>query len=213
MPRAMTGPRWRAAAEELAGRHPVLAGLSARHGPPLLRPGPPAERRFEALARSVAYQQLGGRAAAAIWGRVVAEVGEPFTPEAVLAAGHDRLRTAGLSGSKAACLVDLAVHSLDGAIDWERIHRRGDDEVVSHLTVVRGVGPWTAQMFLLFDLRRPDVWPTGDLGVRAGYARAFGLRELPSPRELGALGAPWAPYRSVVAWWCWRELDTVTPTD
>jgi DNA-3-methyladenine glycosylase II len=211
MPRPTTGPGWRAAAEELAGRDPVLSRLLQRHGAPRLRPGPPADRRFEALARSVAYQQLAGRAAAAIWGRVAGEVGEPFTPEAVLAAGHDRLRGAGLSGSKAACLVDLAVHSLDGTIDWDRIHRWSDDEVVAHLTVVRGIGPWTAQMFLLFDLRRPDVWPTGDYGVRSGYARAFDLGPLPSPRELEALGAPWAPYRSVVAWWCWRELDTATP--
>jgi DNA-3-methyladenine glycosylase II len=212
MPPSTTGPGWRAAAEELAVRDPVLARLQERHGPPRIGPGPPAGRRFAALARSVAYQQLAGRAATAIWGRVEAVVGEPFTPEAVLAAGHDRLRGAGLSGSKAACLVDLAVHSLDGTIDWTRIHRWPDEDVVAHLTVVRGIGPWTAQMFLLFDLRRPDVWPTGDYGVRAGYARAFDLVGLPTPRELEVLGAPWAPYRSVVAWWCWREIDTGTPT-
>jgi 3-methyladenine DNA glycosylase/8-oxoguanine DNA glycosylase len=86
-----------------------------------------------------------------------------------------------------------------------------DAAVIEHLTVVRGIGPWTAQMFLLFDLRRLDVWPTGDYGVRAGFARAFGLPELPSERKLAALGEPFAPYRSVLAWWCWREVDTLTP--
>lgn len=201
---------WQQAADELAGRDPVLAALRDRHGAPRIGPGPAPSDRFRALCNSVAYQQLAGRAAAAIWARVEATVGEAFTPEAVLEAGFDRLRAAGLSGSKATTLVDLAGHSLDGTIDWQRIHRWPDDEVVSHLTVVRGIGPWTAHMFLLFDLRRPDVWPTGDYGVRAGFAKAFGLGAMPTERELGRLGEPFAPYRSVVAWWCWREVDTET---
>lgn len=212
MPPQTTRAGWRAAAEELAGRHPVMGRLYADHGAPDLRPGPAPSDRFRALANAIAYQQLAGKAAAAIWSRVEQAVGEPFTPEAVLDAGWDRLRAAGLSGSKATTLVGLAEHTLDGTIDWERIHRWPDEEVISHLTVVRGIGPWTAHMFLLFDLRRPDVWPTGDYGVRAGYARAFGLAALPTEKELAVLGEPWAPYRSVVAWWCWREADTPTPT-
>lgn len=213
MPPQTTRAGWRAAAEDLAGRDPVLARLYSDHGAPDLRPGPAPDDRFRALANAIAYQQLAGRAAAAIWARVEATVGEPFTPEAVLDAGSDRLRRAGLSGAKATSLTQLAERSLDGTLDWERIHRWPDHEVVEHLTVVRGIGPWTAHMFLLFDLRRPDVWPTGDYGVRSGYARAFGLGELPTERELARLGERFAPYRSVVAWWCWREVDTATPGD
>jgi 3-methyladenine DNA glycosylase/8-oxoguanine DNA glycosylase len=211
MPPQTTRAGWRDAAESLAGRDPVMARLYAAHGAPDLRPGPAPDDRFRALANSIAYQQLAGRAAAAIWSRVVATVGEPFTPEAVLDAGFDRLRAAGLSGSKATTFLGLAEHTLDGTIDWARIHRWPDDVVVEHLTVVRGIGPWTAHMFLLFDLRRPDVWPVGDYGVRAGYARAFDLEPMPTEKEMAALGEPWAPYRSVVAWWCWREVDTTTP--
>lgn len=206
-----TRPAWAAAAVELAGRDAVLAALHTRHGPPRLRRGPLAGARFEALARSIAYQQLAGAAAATIWGRVVTAVGRPFTPDAVLAAGPGPLRTAGLSGSKTAALIDLATKVRDGTVRLGRIGGSSDAEVVEHLTVVRGIGPWTAHMFLLFDLRRLDVWPTGDYGVRAGLARAHGWEAVPTEREMAALGDAYAPYRSVVAWWCWRELDTVTP--
>ncbi len=207
-----TRPAWAAAAAELGGRDPVLARMHARHGVPRLPRGPAADARFEALASSIAYQQLAGRAAATIWGRVFAAVGTPFTPAAVLAAGPDVLRSAGLSGAKAAALIDLATKVDDGTVGLARIGRMDDAEVVAHLTVVRGIGPWTAQMFLLFDLRRLDVWPVGDLGVRVGLARAHGWDDPPTERERHALGEPYAPYRSVVAWWCWREADTVTPS-
>ena len=138
-------------------------------------------------------------------------VGDPFTPSAVLARPPEELRAAGLSGAKTAALIDLATKCGDGTVRLDRIGRAGDREVIDHLTVVRGIGPWTAQMFLLLDLSRLDVWPTGDYGVRAGYARAFGLPEHPTEREMEALGEPYAPYRSVLAWWCWRETDTVLP--
>ncbi len=212
MPAQSTRPVWRAAAVDLAGRDPVLAAMHQRHGPPRLPRGPAASLRFEALASSIAYQQLAGRAAATIWGRVVDAVGRPFTPEAVLAAGTDALRAAGLSGAKTAALTDLATKVHDGTVRLDRIGRMDDDAVVEHLTVVRGIGPWTAHMFLMFDLRRIDVWPTGDYGVRAGLARAHGWEAIPTEREMAALGEPYAPYRSVVAWWCWREVDTVTPS-
>jgi 3-methyladenine DNA glycosylase/8-oxoguanine DNA glycosylase len=212
MPAPSTRPAWRAAAEDLASRHEVLAGLYDRHGAPRLGRGAAANARFAALASSIAYQQLAGRAAATIWARVDAVVGEPFTPEAVLAADPEALRGAGLSGAKTASLLDLAAKSADGTLRLDRIGRLDDEAVIEHLIVVRGIGRWTAQMFLLFDLRRLDVWPTGDYGVRAGYAKAFELDELPTERELLALGAPFTPYRSVLAWWCWREADTVTPS-
>jgi len=210
MPPPATRTAWTAAARELAARHPVAGTLLERHGPPLLRPGAAPRDRFEALAESIAYQQLAGRAAAAIWARVVGVVGRPFGPEAVLAAGYDELRGAGLSNAKAVSLLDLAERTHSGEIRLERIGRLKDAEIVEHLTVVRGIGPWTAQMFLLFELRRLDVWPVGDYGVRAGYARAFDLHDLPTERQMVALGEPFQPYRSVLAWWCWREVDTAS---
>jgi DNA-3-methyladenine glycosylase II len=207
MPAPATRSAWQAAALDLAGRHDVAAGMLARHGPPRLRPGARSAERFAALASSIAYQQLAGRAAEVIWARVVDAVGSPFTPERVLAAGPEVLRAAGLSNAKVAALTDLAARTHAGEVRLDRIGRMGDRAIIEHLTAVRGIGPWTAQMFLLFELRRLDVWPTGDYGVRAGFARAFGLDRLPSERELAALGVPFEPYRSVLAWWCWREVD------
>lgn len=211
MPAPATRTAWVAAAAQLSLAHDVTAGLHQRHGVPTIGPGPKAPERFAALAQSIAYQQLAGRAAATIWGRVRTAVGEPFTPTTVLDTDPAELRAAGLSGAKTAALLDLAAKCADGTVRLDRVGRKDDAQVIEHLTVVRGIGPWTAQMFLLFDLRRLDVWPTGDYGVRAGFARAFGLAQLPGERELAALGEPFAPYRSVLAWWCWRETDTVTP--
>jgi DNA-3-methyladenine glycosylase II len=205
---ATTRTGWEAAATELAGRHPVLERLHADHGPPTIGPGAAPDDRFAATCRAVAHQQLAGRAASVIWARVVDVVGAPFDPAAVVAAGPERLRSAGLSNAKVATLLSLAEHTADGSVDWRRVARLDDEAVVTELTQVRGIGPWTAQMFLMFELRRPDVWPTGDLGVRTGYARAFGMPEVPDARALSELGESWSPYRSVVAWWCWRELDS-----
>ena len=198
---------WEAAAQALAEQHVVLADAYERHG--ALAPGRPvaADRRFAELARAIVYQQLAGKAAAAIWSRVVATVGEPVTPEAVLSTDPDALRAAGLSGAKTAAVLDLAAHVDDGRVQLSRAGRLSDDQLVEHLTVVRGIGPWTAQMFLIFQLGRVDVWPTGDLGVRAGFAQLFDLAATPSAKELAELGAPYAPYRSVLAQWCWRATD------
>jgi 3-methyladenine DNA glycosylase/8-oxoguanine DNA glycosylase len=188
-----------------------MAALVAAHGPPQFRRPGRDGSRFEALANSIVYQQLAGAAARSIWGRVRALVDGPFTAEAVLALPEPALRGAGLSGSKVASLRDLAAKAAGGELRLARIGRLDDDAVIEHLVTVRGIGPWTAQMFLMFTLRRPDVWPTGDLGVRAGYARAYGLAELPSPRELEELGERFRPYRSAAAWYCWRAVDTITP--
>jgi len=176
-----------------------------------LPPPPRAAQRFEQLARSIAFQQLAGAAASTIWGRVRALVPGEFTPEAVLSVDPDALTGAGLSRAKKASIVDLAEHVVDGRVALEQIGRQSDAAVVEHLTAVRGIGPWTAQMFLLFTLQRLDVWPTGDLGVRVGFGKAWGLPEAPSPVALEALGEPYRPWRSVVAWYCWRAADTVTP--
>ena len=199
--------QWETAAQELATQHAVLAVAYERHG--ALAPGRPVpvDRRFAELARAIVYQQLAGKAAAAIWSRVAAAVGEPFTPEAVLSTDPDLLRAAGLSGAKTAAVLDLAAHVDDGRVQLARAGRMTDAELVEHLTVVRGIGPWTAQMFLIFQLGRVDVWPTGDLGVRAGFAQLFDLPTTPDAKELAVLGAPYAPYRSVLAQWCWRATD------
>jgi len=197
----------RSASEALAARDPVLAGLVARHGPMRVSAAPPASHRFETLANAIASQQLNGRAAETIWGRVRSSIDGPFSPEAVLGVPEVAWREAGLSGAKTASLVDLAEHVADGRVRLDRIGRLSDDEVVSHLTSVRGIGPWTAQMFLIFTLRRLDVWPTGDYGVRNGYGKAFNGGVMPSAKELEPLGDRFRPYRSVAAWYCWAAAD------
>src|SRR5206468_1286737 len=134
-----------------------------------------------------------------------------FTPEGVEAAGYDALRGAGLSNAKALSLLDLAMKVADGSVRLERIGRRSDEAIVAELVQVRGIGPWTAEMFLIFTLQRLDVWPAGDYGVRVGYARAYELPELPSAKELVALGDPFRPYRTIAAWYCWRAAGAAPP--
>jgi len=199
------------AAKALSRRDPVLKALVARHGYPPGRPHVPASRRFAFLARSILYQQLAGKAAAAIEGRFVAALGGVVTPERVLAVPTDVLRSSGLSGAKAMSIQDLAEKVSSGQILLERIGRLSDEEIVDHLVQVRGIGQWTAEMFLLGTLGRLDVWPVGDYGVRAGYALCWHLPETPTPKELMVLGEPYRPYRSVVAWYCWRAMDTRLP--
>ena len=163
---------------------------------------------FAALARSILYQQLAGKAAASIHARFVALYGGTPTPEAVLATPDEALRAVGLSGSKAASIKDLAAKVLDGTVKLHGISRRPEEEFVERLCQVRGIGRWTAEMFLIFQLLRPDGWPTGDYGVRKGWAVAHGRPDaLPSPAELEAAGEIYRPYRSVAAWYCWRALE------
>ncbi|HEY5155339.1 MAG TPA: hypothetical protein VIJ47_11430 [Acidimicrobiales bacterium] len=193
----------------LAQLDPVMADLVALHGPMTVSRRPAVDRRFEQLAESIAYQQLAGRAAATIWGRVRGQYGPgPLDPAEVLATPEESLRAAGLSGAKTAALLDLARHVDDGTLMLDRAGRLADEVVIDQLVAVRGIGRWTAQMFLMFTLHRLDVWPTGDYGVRTGYGRAFGLDDSPSERELGELGERFRPYRSVAAWYCWRSVDS-----
>jgi len=201
----------RLAVDALSARDPVVARLVDVHGPMRLGGRTRVDERFQALARAVAYQQLAGKAAASIWGRVRALVDGSFDPQTVLSLPNDALRGAGLSQAKTDALRDLARLVVNEEIRLDRTGRMPDDEVVAMLTQAKGVGPWTAHMFLMFHLHRLDVWPTGDYGVRVGYRHAFGLGELPSPRELDELGERFRPYRSVVAWYCWRAVDTVVP--
>ena len=185
---------------------PVMAKLIVEHGPPRFGARRTGGSRYEQLAEAICYQQLAGKAAEAIWRRVRALVDGPFAPEAVLALGPEPLRAAGFSGAKVASLLDLSAKIADGTVRLDRIGRMSDDQIVEHLTVVRGIGRWTAEMFCIFTLRRLDVWPTGDLGVRVGYQRAYGLNDAPTAKELEPLGDRFRPYRSLAAWYCWRVV-------
>jgi DNA-3-methyladenine glycosylase II len=201
------------ATEELARRDPTLAALIARVGPPTLVSGRrrSAADRFAALTESIVYQQLAGRAAAAIFGRFAALFDGTPTPAAVLALSVETLRGVGLSGAKAASIRDLSEKVESGTVQLDKVARLPDAEIVSQLSLVRGIGRWTAEMFLIFQLGRLDVWPVDDLGVRKGYARLYGYDVPPTPKELEALGDRFRPYRSVAAWYCWHAADTVTP--
>ena len=169
-----------------------------------------AIRPFEALAESIAYQQLNGKAAASIWNRVRAlyPKRKRLDPAKVLATPDETLRAAGLSRAKIAAIKDLAAKTLDGTVPSSRVLlRMSDGEIVARLTTVRGIGRWTVEMLLLFDLGRPDVWPVDDYGVRKGFARTFGKRKLPTPKQLMKHGEKWRPYRSLAAWYFWRAVD------
>lgn len=205
----MARPGLRQGSEEIAARSPQMARLRELHGPCRLGTRPRASERFASLARAIAYQQLAGAAASAIWARALVSLGGECSAQSILRAGEAVLRSAGLSGAKTAALLDLADHDLAGSLQLERIGRLSDEAVVERLVQVRGIGPWTAQMFLMFTLHRLDVWPTGDLGVRRGFALAFGLTDLPSPGELDAAGEQFRPYRSVAAWYCWRACEQI----
>jgi DNA-3-methyladenine glycosylase II len=196
---------YQGAAAILAERDPVMRRLVEQAGP--AKVPPPELTHFEALVRAVVYQQLAGAAASAIHGRLVAALGE-VVPERVLALPEETLRSAGLSAAKAASIRDLAVKVADGTVvlDPAGLRAESDAEVVARLSTVRGIGKWTAEMFLMFQLRRLDVWPTGDLGVRKGFGLAWDI-PTPTAKELDPLGDPYRPYRSVVAWYCWRAAE------
>lgn len=184
---------------------PVLREVIERAGPYAIKYHPPV---FSTLARSIVSQQLSGRSAAAIWARLQrAAWPRRLTPGAVLALSADELRGCGLSAAKAASLRDLAARAVKGEIRFRRLSALPDDEVIARLTPVRGVGVWTAHMFLIFALRRPDVLPTADLGIRNAMARAYGLSGPPKPAEMERIAAPWQPWRSVACWYLWRSLD------
>jgi DNA-3-methyladenine glycosylase II len=195
-----------AAVEEVATRDPVLANLVALAGPLGHRPRSP-DGQFGALVRAIASQQLSGRAAHAILGRVMVEVGGHLTAEAFAAVSDEQLRGAGLSGNKVASLRDLSAKVLDGTVDLSGSGKKNDEEVIADLVTVRGIGRWTAEMFLMFELRRLDVWPVDDLGVRQGYGLAWGLAAAPAAKELVPLGDRFRPYRSVVARYCWEAVS------
>ena len=199
----------------LASTHPRMAALIARSLPYNVKPAL-SIRPFDALAESIAYQQLSGKAAATIFGRVRALYPRRkyLDPEKTLATPDEAFRAAGLSRNKIAALKDLAAKTNDGTVPSSRaIIRMSDEEIIGRLITVRGIGRWTVEMLLLFDLGRPDVWPVDDYGVRKGFAKTFGRRKLPTPKELMKFGEKWRPYRSVAAWYFWRALDAPKKTN
>lgn len=198
---------WPEATERLRG-DPAFGPLIERVGPVRLRPrrGTP----FASLAASIVYQQLAGKAALTIHGRFVDALDGDVTPERVLAAPEEALRGAGLSRAKLAAIRDLALKTQSGDVPLDDLDSLDDEAVVERLTRVRGIGPWTAQMHLLFDLRRPDVWPVGDLGVRSGLGKVLGMSGSPTPADTELIGVGYRPWRSAVAWYCWQAVDTLT---
>ena len=190
----------------LASRDPVLAGLIAAAGP--IRLQARTLSPFGALVQAIVYQQLAGAAARAIHGRLIAAMPDGVEPEALLSLSDQKLRAAGLSANKVRSLRDLATKVLDETvlISPRRLARESDEQIIARLTTVRGIGPWSAQMFLMFQLRRLDVWPVLDLGVRHGYGLAW-KTPTPTARELEPLGELYRPYRTVVAWYCWRAAE------
>jgi DNA-3-methyladenine glycosylase II len=202
-PRAISADE-AAATAAISTADPMLAAFIRRAGSYALRPGDGDP--LSSLSRAIVFQQLAGRAAAAIYGRFVAAIGGAVTADAVLATEPDALRGAGLSGAKTASLIDLATKTRDGTVPLDGIDALDDDEIVARLTTVRGIGPWTAEMFLLFELRRPDVWPVDDLGIRHGWSLIHALPETIKPRPLQAEGEPFRPYRSTLALYCWHAV-------
>ncbi|HYM65656.1 MAG TPA: DNA-3-methyladenine glycosylase 2 family protein, partial [Patescibacteria group bacterium] len=206
-PEPPAAPSELARGARLVGRRdPAMAALIRRAGPVQLRD--PLEDSFAALVRSIMYQQLAGAAAAIIHGRFLNLFDRPLSPDAVLALPEGAMRSAGVSGAKAAAITDLSIKVGDGTVPLHDVDALSDDELVARLVQVRGIGRWTAEMFLIFQLRRLDVWPVDDYGVRKGWAMVHRLKEPPAPRVLQAEGDRFRPFRSIAAWYCWRAIDT-----
>ncbi|HSM84636.1 MAG TPA: DNA-3-methyladenine glycosylase [Candidatus Limnocylindrales bacterium] len=188
----------------------ILAAVIAQVGPCRLTYREPT---FEALARSIVFQQLSTKAARTIYGRLEEAAGGRITPEAIQNLGLGEMRRAGLSKQKTSYIRDLAEHALSGKVDFERLPGMSDAEVIEALTDIKGVGVWTAHMFLIFALRRPNVLPVGDLGVRMAIKRLYRKRKLPTPVQMEKLARDWHPYCSFAAWYLWRSLELPKSTN
>ena len=195
----------RKAVNHLRTACPVMAGIIAKVGPCRMTH---RDADFHSLARSIVFQQLNGKAAGTIFDRLTAAAkADPLTPESILKLRPPTLRKAGLSAQKASYIRDLAARTRSGEVDFAALPGLDDSAVVEHLTQVKGVGPWTAQMILIFALKRTDVLPTADYGIRAAMKRAYELQDLPKPAEMESIAQAWRPYRSIACWYLWRSLD------
>jgi len=198
----------RKAITHLKKSDPILAAIIERVGPYRMGYGSP---EFHSVAEAIVYQQLHGKAAATIFKRFTALAGEPLTPEGILKLTDEQLRATGLSKQKSAYLKDLAMKTASGMLDFPSLLELPDDEVIKHLTQVKGIGVWTAQMFLIFTLKRMDVLPTADYGVQAAIKKHYRKRKLPKPKDMERIARAWTRYRSVACWYLWRSLDIKTP--
>jgi DNA-3-methyladenine glycosylase II len=186
---------------------PVMRAIIERVGPCRMQFGEP---KFHSLAEAIVYQQLNGKAAATIFKRFGALAGDPLTPEGILKLAPQQMRSAGLSKQKTSYLFDMAERASRGELDFSRLPKMSDDEIIEHLTQVKGVGVWTAHMFLMFTLRRPNILPTGDYGVRMAIKKAYNKRKPPKPEMMEKIARPWVPYRSIACWYLWQSLDVKT---
>lgn len=186
---------------------PVLRAIIERVGPCRMEFGP---AEFCSLAEAIVYQQLNGKAAVTIFRRFAELAGEPITPEGILKLSDEQLRGVGLSKQKSAYLKDLAAKTAAGVLNFSKLPDLSDDDVIQHLTQVKGIGVWTAHMFLIFSLRRPNVLPTGDYGVQMAVKKHYRKRKLPKPRDMEKIARAWEPYRSIACWYMWRSLDIKT---
>ena len=186
---------------------PVLRAIIERIGPCKMQYGEPV---FHSLAEAIVYQQLNGKAAVTIFKRFASLAGDPLTPAGILKLTSVQMRSVGLSKQKTSYLFDMAERAHRGELDFSRLSDMTDDEVIKHLTQVKGVGVWTAHMFLMFTLRRPNILPTGDYGVRVAIKKAYKKRKLPMPDLMVKIAKPWEPYRSIASWYLWQSLDVKT---
>jgi DNA-3-methyladenine glycosylase II len=199
--------RMRKAINHLKKSDPVMRGIIERVGPCRMEFGEPV---FHSLAEAIVYQQLNGKAAVTIFKRFTALAGEPVTPEGIVRLTGEQLRSVGLSKQKSSYLRDMAERAIRGELNFTRLPGMTDDEVIKHLTQVKGVGVWTAHMFLMFTLKRPNVLPTGDFGVRMAIKKYYNKRKLPNPLQMEKIAKAWEPYRSIACWYLWRSLDIKT---
>jgi DNA-3-methyladenine glycosylase II len=205
--RLSSNVRMRKAINHLKKSDPVLRAIIERVGPCRMEFGEPV---FHSLAEAIVYQQLNGKAAVTIFNRFAALAGEPVTPEGILKLTPENMRAVGLSKQKSSYLFDMAERASRGELDFTRLPDLTDEEVIKHLTQVKGVGVWTAHMFLMFTLKRPNVLPTGDFGVQMAIKKHYGKRKLPKPLQMEKIARPWEPYRSIACWYLWRSLDIKT---
>ena len=197
----------RKAVNHLKKSDPVLAAIIEKIGPCKMQFGQPT---FHSLAESILYQQLNGKAAATIFNRFKAAAGDPLTPKGILRLSDAEMRGVGLSKQKTSYLRDLSEKTKAGLLEFERLPELPEDEVIKHLTQVKGIGVWTAHMFLMFTLHRPDILPTGDYGIQAAIKKHYKKRKWPKPDVMEKIAKPWAPYRSIACWYLWQSLDVKT---
>jgi DNA-3-methyladenine glycosylase II len=198
----------RKAINHLKKSDPVMRAIIDRVGPCRMEFGEPV---FHSLAEAIVYQQLNGKAAVTIFKRFTALAGEPVVPRGIVKLTDEQLRSVGLSKQKSSYLRDMAERAIRGDLNFTRLTEMTDEEVIKHLTQVKGIGVWTAQMFLMFTLKRPNVLPTGDFGIQMAIKKHYNKRKMPNPVQMEKIAKPWEPYRSIACWYLWRSLDIKTP--